>query len=37
MPTTLGQGWIIAEEEAMKAYLQGLTVVDQVSPSGAVV
>jgi hypothetical protein len=31
---TLGHGWLIAEDEAMKSYLQGLTVSDSTSGQG---
>lgn len=34
---TLGHGWLIAEDEALKAYLQGLTVTDSTSGQGRVV
>lgn len=33
-PATLGQGWLIAEDEALKAYLQGVTVTDETAPEG---
>lgn len=34
MPTTLGHGWLIAEDEAMKLYMQGMAVTDSTSPVG---
>lgn len=33
-PATLGRGWLIAEDEAMKEYLQGVTVTDSSAPPG---
>jgi len=33
-PPTLGYGWLIAEDQAMKAYLQGITVTDANAPQG---
>jgi hypothetical protein len=33
-PATLGYGWLIAEDQAMKTYLGGMTVTDQTAPPG---